>query len=414
MVIPSHPALDDESLKTKPLAPVQRLSPLVTRIMGCNPSSMTLQGSCTYLIGAGRERILVDTGAGESSWLTLVAHALNNGQDLLPDLDVEAWAALQRQQQAQQQQQQPQKNRRQQQPKEQQRQGQGRGQGQNRKQQLSPHYYSTEEEQTSCRSSRLQNEKNNARITHVVLTHWHADHVGGIDDIITLMRENTAVTDDVVEVPPLKWSSQSPTMLPRLYKVPAPDHDEPVIAAAHHHGCSLQPLNDGDTISVDDVTLRVMHTPGHTDDHCSLYLEQENAIFAGDCVLGAGTTVFTDLGAYMDSLEKLRKLDAKRVYPGHGPPVEQPTELITAYIQHRVARECQIVDTVHALGNLATPAQVVRAVYPQLDEKLVVVASALVKLHLDKLKDEGRAICVNQGQRGVEFDDGTCWSMVVK
>lgn len=80
----------------------------------------------------------------------------------------------------------------------------------------------------------------------------------------------------------------------------------------------LQKLSDKQIFKADDAQIQVLHTPGHTTDHCILYAMQTQEVFSGDCILGEGTTVFEDLYDYMKSLKLIIGLEPKTIFPGHG------------------------------------------------------------------------------------------------
>ena len=112
-------------------------------------------------------------------------------------------------------------------------------------------------------------------------------------------------------------------------------------------------LADGDVLVVPGARLRVVATPGHTADSCSVLLHGDDGVvrlLTGDTVLGRGTTVIAapdgDLGAYLGSLDRLAALVAAEgvaeLLPGHGPRVGDPVERLAAYRQHREERLEQV------------------------------------------------------------------------
>ena len=52
---------------------------------------------------------------------------------------------------------------------------------------------------------------------------------------------------------------------------------------------------EGELIETEGATLRCLSTPGHAEDHCSFYVEEDGTLFSGDQVLGFGTTFQQDL-----------------------------------------------------------------------------------------------------------------------
>ena len=195
----------------------------------------------------------------------------------------------------------------------------------------------------------------------VLLTHVHPDHIGGAEHVLELFPDVT------------------------VHKYPWPEKDA-------QYTVPLQPIADGDVFRGEGYTLRAVYTPGHARDHICFHFEEERALFTGDVVLGVGTTVIPrdggDLGDYMATLERLQGLNAERIYPGHGPVIDDAPTKLSEYLEHRLMRERQIVDELTA--GTRSVEEIVRSIYREYPEHLYAAAGQSVQAHLDKLAREGR------------------------
>ena len=152
-------------------------------------------------------------------------------------------------------------------------------------------------------------------------------------------------------------------------------------------------LADGDTIEATEFRIRAIHTPGHSSNHLCYLLEEERTLFSGDHVMDGSTVVIAppdgDMAAYLESLDKIRIKRLKAIAPGHGHLITDPLERIDAYVEHRLAREAQILEAVDASGT-TTIADLVAGIYLDLVDELVPRAAQSVHAHLQKLAAEGR------------------------
>jgi glyoxylase-like metal-dependent hydrolase (beta-lactamase superfamily II) len=161
-------------------------------------------------------------------------------------------------------------------------------------------------------------------------------------------------------------------------------------------------------LCVGEVALRTIDAPGHTFDHVVFYLPQEGALFTGDTILGEGTTVIAPPGGAMRPYQQtLRRLaaefgDARTIYGGHGPAVDDPRAKIAEYIAHRQMREDQILD---ALGEAPlTIPELVRRIYSPQRQVLWPAMARQILAHLIALESEGRVTSAAE-DRALNADD---------
>ena len=123
--------------------------------------------------------------------------------------------------------------------------------------------------------------------------------------------------------------------------------------------CVSHVLADGDVIMTDDGMLSAVSTPGHTLEHLSFYWEAQEALFAGDHLLGKGNTTWVAdypgcVSDYLRSIARLRMLGLSVIYPAHGPALENPTEALNRFENHRLARIQQVEEALEQHPHIAT------------------------------------------------------------
>ena len=163
-------------------------------------------------------------------------------------------------------------------------------------------------------------------------------------------------------------------------------------------------LTNAERISGPDWTLEAVFTPGHTSNHLCYALEQENALFSGDHVMGWSTTVVAppdgDMADYVASLRLLLERDETIYYPTHGDPVTDPPRFVRGLIGHRKLREGQILRQL-ADGPKSIPAMVA-VMYAGVSSALHPAAGRSVLAHLIEMR----------ARRMVTETEGGAWMLL--
>ncbi|MFP8889272.1 MBL fold metallo-hydrolase [Natrialbaceae archaeon A-CW2] len=216
----------------------------------------------------------------------------------------------------------------------------------------------------------LEDALSNRTVEHICVTHCHPDHVGGV---ATYAERFDATV----------WARAGRERSFTEATGVEPD----------------QTFVPGETIPLENGTLECIDAPGHTTGHVAFGLresvdssdEPPAAILVGDCAIADGSVAVTapegDMRAYLSTLRRLRTHDAQRLYPGHGPTIEAPQEVLERLLAHRLERERRVL--VAVAGGASSPEAIVDVAYEKDVSHVFDLARATVVAHLEKLAVEG-------------------------
>ena len=221
------------------------------------------------------------------------------------------------------------------------------------------------------------------KVTHILITHHHLDHS-------PLARPLAEKTGAVI----YGCAVKSPVVEDAVKLEAGYDRFEPDISVC----------GGGTVIAGSGWIFETIATPGHTSNHICYALQQENACFTGDHIMGWSTTVVTppdgNMGDYLASLDVIESRNFDVLWPTHGPPITDVRPFIDAYREHRLDRERQI------LAQLAAGETRIREMVPKMyvdvDPRLYPAASHSVLAHVIELVKSGRV--KTQGAPGLESE----------
>jgi len=196
-----------------------------------------------------------------------------------------------------------------------------------------------------------------ADVTDIAVTHAHPDHVGGVAHYAT----ETGATVHARRGREARFEDATGR---------APDRT----------------FADGERVG----DLTVLDTPGHAPDHIAF--EAAAGILSGDLAVASGSVAVAapegDVRAYLVALRRLLARDPPRLFPGHGPIIDDPPATLRRLYEHRLDRECRIERAVDEGAD--SVAAILDAAYDRDLSGVRDLAAATVHAHLDKLAVEGR------------------------
>ena len=221
-------------------------------------------------------------------------------------------------------------------------------------------------------------------VSHILITHTHADHSPGA----RLLQMHT-------QAPTFGFGPHGGS----------PDDADSMEAGIDRDFIPDFELKDGEVLRGENWEVQAVHTPGHCSNHlCFAYLN-ENTLFCGDHLMAWSTTVILppdgNVRDYLSSLEKLSRRNETTYWPTHGPAITDPHTVIDDVIAHRRKRIEQVRVALQA--GRATLTELRQQLYPDTPAGLHTAAEYSILASIGFLIEKGAVVCDDPENQNATF-----------
>jgi alkyl sulfatase BDS1-like metallo-beta-lactamase superfamily hydrolase len=186
--------------------------------------------------------------------------------------------------------------------------------------------------------------RNSASVKAIILTHAHADHTGGVN----LWRaSDTAVIAHKANPEFVAYLQRLSGFYARRNAAQFGGGAVPGLATGSGQTIPPAPtrtFDERETLMVGDVEFTLLHTPGETPDHLTVWMPQFKTAFIGDNYYESFPNLYTLRGTrprwaldYVESLNRVLALEPELLLPSHGQPIRGRDEVKRRLTQYRDA-----------------------------------------------------------------------------
>ncbi|SFS65710.1 MBL fold metallo-hydrolase [Marininema halotolerans] len=193
-------------------------------------------------------------------------------------------------------------------------------------------------------------------VEKIVLTHYHPDHYGMAGFLQERSQAPVFMSETDYQQAQLFFGrgSEQPDQMASFYGENGLPDEWTTQIPSHLRGFSqwVEPhpnptfIRAGETIQLGDARYDILHTPGHADGHLSFYDGSRGLLIGGDFLLPKITPNISlwpgcdpnPLDSFLNTLEQMKPLEVKRIFPSHGPVFDHYQQRIEQLIQHHMDR----------------------------------------------------------------------------